>query len=131
MAYIEKRNGSYRIRVSNGFDPVTGKRRFKDFTWTPTVGMTECQIRDELNRQEVLFEEKCRRGYILDDKITLRQFAGRWRSDYAEVNLKKTTLAHYDYLLERILDALGHIKLCGITPAHINAFYATPHSSGL
>ncbi|MCH5195627.1 MAG: tyrosine-type recombinase/integrase [Oscillospiraceae bacterium] len=131
MAYIEKRNGSYRIRVSDGYDNVTCKRRFKEFTWTPPKGMSERQIKEELNRQAVLFEEKCRRGAILDDKITLKQFAKRWRSDYAEVSLKKTTLAHYDYLLERILDALGHIKLCGITPAHINAFYANLRECGM
>lgn len=131
MAYIEKREGCYRIRVSNGFDPVTGKRRFKNFNWTPLPGMSERQIEEEVKRQAVLFEEKCNRGMMLDDRVTLKEFATRWRSDYAEQNLKKTTLAHYDYLLERILDALGHLKLGSITPAHINAFYADLRECGV
>ncbi len=68
---------------------------------------------------------------VLDDRVTLKEFAARWRTDYAVPNLKKTTLAHYDYLLERILDALGHIKLSGITPAHINAFYSNLRECGI
>lgn len=131
MAYIEKRDGSYRIRVSDGFDSVTGKRRFKNFNWTPPPNMSERQISEEVKRQAVLFEEKCRRGMILDERITLKEFAARWRTDYAEPNLKKTTLAHYDYLLERILDALGHLKLGRITPSHINAFYANLRECGV
>lgn len=131
MAYIEKREGCYRIRVSNGFDPVTGKRRFKNFNWTPLPGMSERQIEEEVKRQAVLFEEKCSRGMVLDDRVTLKEFAARWHSDYAEKNLKKTTLAHYDYLLERILDALGHLKLGSITSAHINAFYANLRECGV
>lgn len=131
MAYIEKRDGSYRIRVSDGFDPVTGKRRFKNLSWTPPPDMSEKQIAEEVKRQTVLFEEKCRRGMILDERITLKEFAARWRTDYAEPNLKKTTLAHYDYLLERILDALGHLKLGRIKPSHINAFYANLRECGV
>jgi len=131
MAYIEKRDGYYRIRVSDGFDPVTGKRRFKNLNWTPPPNMSERQISEEVKRQAVLFEEKCRRGMVLDDRITLKEFAARWRTDYAVPNLKKTTLAHYDYLLERILDALGHLKLGSITPAHINAFYSNLRECGI
>lgn len=131
MAYIEKRKDCYRIRVSDGFDPVTGKRRFKNYSWTPPPNMSEKQAAEEVKRQAVLFEEKCKRGMILDERITLKDFAKRWRDDYAEPNLKKTTLAHYDYLLERILDALGHIKLGSITPAHINAFYANLRECGM
>lgn len=131
MAYIEKRDDCYRIRVSDGFDPVTGKRRFKNFNWTPPPNMSERQISEEVKRQAVLFEEKCRRGMVLDDHITLKEFAARWRTDYAVPNLKKTTLAHYDYLMERILDALGHLKLGGITPAHINAFYSNLRECGI
>ena len=131
MAYIEKRDGGYRIRVSDGFDPVTGKRRFKSFNWVPPPGMTEKQIAEEVKRQAVLFEEKCKRGMILDDHVTLKEFVERWRSDYAVPNLKKTTLAHYDYLLERILDALGHLKLGSITPPHINAFYSNLRECGI
>ncbi len=131
MAYIEKRENGYRIRVSDGFDPVTGKRRFKNFNWTPPPGMSERQIEEEVKRQAVLFEERCKRGMVLDDRVTLKEFAARWRSDYAVNNLKKTTLAHYDYLLERILDALGHLKLGSITPSHINAFYANLRECGM
>lgn len=131
MAYIEKRENGYRIRVSDGFDPVTGKRRFKNFNWTPSPGMSERQIEEEVKRQAVLFEERCKRGMVLDDRVTLKEFAARWRSDYAVNNLKKTTLAHYDYLLERILDALGHLKLGSITPSHINAFYTNLRECGM
>ena len=56
MANVQKRGDAYRIRVSNGHDPVTGTRLYHTMTWKPEPGMTERQIEHELERQKVLFE---------------------------------------------------------------------------
>lgn len=61
MANITKRNNSYFIRVSCGYD-VSGKQIFQSMTWTPEKGMTKKQIEKELERQAVLFEENCKKG---------------------------------------------------------------------
>lgn len=131
MANVQKRGDSYRIRVSNGHDPVTGTRLYHTMTWKPEPGMTEKQIAHELERQKVLFEEKCRRTMVMDECVKLEDFVERWRVDYALPNLKKTTVAQYDELLKRILAAMGHIRLCDITPFHLNAFYANLREDGI
>jgi hypothetical protein len=59
MANVTKRGNSYRIRVSCGYD-VKGKQVFQAKTWKPPENMTERQIKKELDRQIVLFEEECR-----------------------------------------------------------------------
>ena len=61
MATIQKRNNTYRIRVSCGYD-IHGKQIMHTRTWTPEPHMTERQIKKELERQAVLFEEECAGG---------------------------------------------------------------------
>ncbi|MBQ8301422.1 MAG: site-specific integrase, partial [Clostridia bacterium] len=82
MATIEQRNGSYRITVSCGYNSA-GKQIKKRMTWTPKPNMTRRQIEKELDRQAVLFEEKCQTGQFLDGNITLAEFSERWFNDYA------------------------------------------------
>ena len=59
MATATKRGNSYKITVSCGYD-LNGKQIRKHMTWTPEPGMTERQIAKELERQKVLFEERCK-----------------------------------------------------------------------
>lgn len=131
MANIQKRGNSYRIRVSDGFDPETGARKYRTKTWTPEPSMTENQIEKELRRQTVLFEDYCRKQTATGDGMSLDAFVKRWRSEYAVVQFKRTTLAYYDDILKRILPALGHLKLSEITPAHISKFYANLREQGI
>ena len=58
MANIKKRGNTYNISVSCGYTPQ-GKQIRKYMTWKPAPNMTEKQIKKELERQKVLFEEKC------------------------------------------------------------------------
>lgn len=92
MANVQKRENSYRIRVSDGFDPATGARKYRTKTWTPEPGMTENQIEKELQRQTVLFEEYCRKQTAKGDSMSFDAFVKRWRSEYAVVQFKRTTL---------------------------------------
>lgn len=57
MATIKQRGDSYKITVSCGYD-LNGKQIRRHLTWTPEPGMTARQIKKELDRQAVLFEEK-------------------------------------------------------------------------
>ena len=61
MATIQKQGRGYKITVSQGRD-YTGKKIRKYMTWVPEPGMTERQIKKELERQAVLFEEKVSSG---------------------------------------------------------------------
>ena len=62
MATIKKRGDSYSIRVSCGYNSK-GKQMIQFMTWKPEDGMTTKQIEKEVNRQAVMFEEACNKGY--------------------------------------------------------------------
>lgn len=130
MATITKRGGTYKITVSCGYD-LEGKQIRRHTTWKPAPGMTEWQIKKELDRQAVLFEEKCRSGQVLDGNIKFADFSERWFMDYAEKQLKPRTLATYKALLPRILTAIGHIRLDKLRPNHLTAFYTNLEESGV
>lgn len=130
MATIRKRNNSYQIRVSAGYD-VNGKQIIKTKTWTPSPGMTERQIEKELNTQAVLFEQQVQTGQFLDGTITLAEFIERWFEEYAEKQLKTKTLKAYKDLMPRIIQALGHIKLSRLQPHHLMEFYNNLTESGI
>ena len=122
MATIQKRGDTYRITVSCGYD-LNGKQIRRTMTWAPEQGMTARQIKKELDRQAVLFEEKCRTGQVLDGNIKFADFAEKWFADYAEKQLKPTTVARYRLLMPRINAAIGHIRLDKLQPHHLMEFY--------
>lgn len=130
MATIRKRGDTYQIRAYCGND-VTGKHIEKSMTWKPPQGMTKKQIEKELNRQAVMFEEKCLTGQFLDGNITFADFTERWFKDYAEKQLKAKTIHTYRELLPRIIAAMGHIRLCKLQPHHLMEFYNNLSEKGM
>ncbi|MDD4564647.1 MAG: tyrosine-type recombinase/integrase [Eubacteriales bacterium] len=121
MATITKRGETYRIRVSCGYD-ISGKQIMRSTTWDPDPGMSAKQIEKELQRQAVLFEERCRSGQFLDGSIKFAEFAEKWIHDHAEKQLKAKTIARYKKLLIRINQGIGHIRLDKLQPHHIIDF---------
>lgn len=130
MATVRKRGNTYQIRVSCGYDSG-GKQIEKSMTWTPPLNMTKRQIEKELERQMILFEEKCRAGQFLDGNITFSEFAERWFKDYAENQLKSRTVTRYKELMQRIIPAIGHIRLCRLQPHHLMEFYNNLGEDGI
>ncbi len=124
MANIEKRGASYRITVSNGYD-TSGKKLREKATFTPDPTMTPKQQQKALDKFVFEFEEKVKNGnYLKGEKITLKDFTGKWIKEYAEQQLEKTTLTHYNEVLNhKILPALGHIKLSKLQPLHLQSLY--------
>ena len=122
MANITKRGESYLIRCACGYDS-NGKKILKNMTWKPDEGMTARQIEKELNRQAVQFEEKCRKGVVLDSRMTFEKYVNEVWIKRAESSLRPTTFARYKGFLPRIIPALGHLKMETIQPFHLYAFY--------
>lgn len=122
MATVKKQGSGYKITVSMGYD-VRGKQIRQHMTWTPPPGMTARQLEKELKRQEVLFEEACKSRQIFGGGIKMVDFAELWFRDYAEKQLKPRTVANYRFLLKRVNDGLGHIRLDRIQPRQILSFY--------
>jgi hypothetical protein len=94
MAIVVKRGDTYKITVSCGYD-LNGDQIRKHITWAPAPGMTAKQEAKELERQKVLFEEKCRSGQVLDGGIKFADFAELWFTDYADKQLKPKMVVRY------------------------------------
>lgn len=122
MPTIQKRNDTYRITVSNGYD-AKGKQLRKTMTWKPAPGMTQKQIEKELDRQAVLFEEKVKSGQYMDGNIKFQDFAERWFEDYGKEHLRIRTYGEYVRMKERTYKAIGHIRIDKIQPQHLLDFY--------
>lgn len=130
MATIQKRGNSYKIVVSCGYD-LNYKQIRRSMTWTPALGMTERQIKKELDRQAVLFEERCRTGQVLDGNIKFADFAEKWFTDYAEKQLRPRTVQRYRDMMQRINAAIGHIRVDRLQPHHLMQFYSNLEESGV
>ena len=120
MASIRKKRNSYEIRVSCGYD-LNGKQKFQQMTWKPEEGMTPKQIEKEVNRQAVLFEEKCLKGQVTAN-VKFEEFAEQWFQEYAKLNLRNTSYEKMKQLPPRVYPAIGHLRLDKITGRHIQQF---------
>ena len=134
MATIKKREGktgtSYLIRSSCGYD-VSGRQVMRSMTWRPKPGMTAKQIEKELNRQAVLFDEKCTAQGVGGGNVKFETFARQWFQEYAEPNLRARTVDRLHQQEERTYQALGHIRLDKLTARQIQSFINTLGGDGL
>lgn len=130
MASITKQGKGYKITVSQGFD-YNGKRMRQYMTWTPEPGMSERQIKKEVERQAVLFEEKVMSGASANANIRFVDFADKYMREYAQLHLKPKTISTYTDNLKRINQAIGHIKLSELRTGHINSFYLNLQETGI
>lgn len=122
MANITKRNDSYLIRVSCGYN-ANGKQIVHSMTWKPDKKYTPKQLEKELQRQAALFEEECRNGKIGNNRnIKLAEFCQMYLEIKKDI-LAPRTYEYYEKLVNTlIIPALGHIKLSELKPAHVQQF---------
>ena len=122
MPTIRKRNNSYEIVVSCGYD-INGKQICRRMTYKPEPNMTARQIEKEVQRQAVLFEEQCQNGTApTDGKIKLADFVPIYLEN-AKHRLSPVVYEKYSRMLEIcIIPMLGHLKLKDIKPIHIQRF---------
>ena len=133
MAFYEKISEyTYRLTVCQGYDSK-GKKLRKRKTIKLDKTLTPKQAEKELNQQMVMFENEVLNGVYLDgEKITFAEFTQKWLEDYAKVNLTATTLVAYNQKLDdRILPALGHIKIGKLQPMHLLEFYQNLHETDI
>lgn len=124
MASIRKRSGSYQITVSLGYD-IHGKKLTETTTFVPDPTLTPKQREKAAAAFAYEFEAKIKSGYAMDGrKITLKDFSERWIAEYAKINLQPGTVKKYtEELNDKILPALGHLKLSSIKPHTLISFY--------
>ena len=86
--------------------------------------MTARQMEKAVQKAAADFEREIEQGFVIDNKQTVSEYA-RYVIDLKErTGLKHRTIDSYRRLLPRIDQAIGHIKLSDLRPAHLNAFYA-------
>ena len=120
MATIRKRGTTYQIRVSCGYDSK-GNQVIQTMSWTPGPNMTARQAEKEVQRQAILFEDKCLKGQVTAN-IKFEDFAEQWFEEYAKLNLRNTSYEKMKQLPSRVYPAIGHIRIDKITGRHIQQF---------
>ena len=123
MASVLKRNKSFHIMVSLGYD-LQGKQIRKTMNWRPPDNMSPSKVKKELEKKKVEFEQAVLYGRILDGNINFKDFSERWLRDYGETQLAPKTYDRYTRMLDdRIIPSIGHIKLKNIKPHHLMELY--------
>ena len=82
---------------------------------------TERQIQKELNRQAVMFEEACNRGFRAS-AIKFQELAEEWFENYAKNSLRSTTYERMLQLTHRIYPAIGHLRIDKINARQLQGF---------
>ena len=120
MATIRKRGNTYQIRVSCGYDSK-GNQVIQTTSWKPEPNMTARQAEKEVQRQAMLFEDKCLKGQVTAN-VKFEDFAEQWFEEYAKLNLRNTSYEKMKQLPSRVYPAIGHLRIDKITGRHIQQF---------
>ena len=120
MANIRKRGNTYQIRVSCGYK-LNGEQVVQTMSWKPPEGMTPKQAEKEVQKQAILFEEKCLRGQVTAN-VKFEEFAEQWFEEYARLNLRKSSFERMRQVTQRVYPAFGHLRLDRITGRQIQQF---------
>ena len=114
---------SYTIRVYRGYDRKGNRLKPYTANWKPDRPMSEKQMKKEVQKFAVLFEQECENGQVSTNRnIKIADFCDIYR------DIKKDTLAprsyeYYVYVIESlIIPLLGHIKVSELRAAHVQKF---------
>lgn len=123
MASIRKRGNSYQITVSNGYD-INGTKITETETWTPEPGMKKREIEVALNGFVADFERQVKSGKnVRGARLALKDLAKYYLKDMAPPVLARTTYKDYsDRVYNRILPAMGHMKIGNIRAKDVNDY---------
>lgn len=130
MANIIKRNGTYRITVSLGYDQNNKQKRIST-TYKPDASKSK-RVQDREARQFAdEFEAKVKSGQISNgENLTLAEFVPKWLKEYGEQELEETTLQDYQAVLRRILPSLGRYKMSELNPLIVKEFLNSQKMDG-
>ena len=134
MANIKRIDGktgvSFQITVTQGRD-INGRQVRHYKTWKPEGRMTERQMQKAVERAAADFEREIEQGYQTDNRQTFSEYARYVIGLKRTAGAKEKTLNHYEYLLSRCDQAIGHLRLCDIRPQHLNLFYQNLQEEGI
>ena len=114
---IRKRSdGRWEGRYTAAYDPDTGKRITKN-----VLGKTQAEVKEKLKAaQEATKDLDVKRS----DEYTVGSWALTWFELYSKPNIRPSTAEYYKrFINDRIIPALGDIKLNKLTARDIQKFY--------
>ena len=138
---------AYRIRVSAGYDD-NYTQIMKSMTYKPKPGMSQRQIKAEVNRQAVLFEEKVRQEQAekkkrielgLEDDFSLsakrvkfKPLAEEWIELMETTHeMKPATIIRIKTMRERTYKAIGEVYVDVLNYRHIQKFITSLAQDGV
>lgn len=134
MASIQKIEGktgaSYKITVTLGED-YQGKKIRHYKTWKPDRPMTAKQAEKEAKRVAYEFERSIEQGFQADNRQTFAEYARYVIQLQEQKGVALSTLDNYEFAMERIVPAFGHMKLRDIKPQTLNNFYRSLMQPGV
>lgn len=130
-AYEKLSDTTYRLTVSCGYN--TKGRQIRKRKTIDLSDIPEKKREEEVMRQWYVFKTEVESGTFIDaSKITFAEFIDRWLKDYARVQLEPKSLYGYEVMIyQRIIPALGHIKLDKLQPTHLMEFYNNLTETGI
>jgi integrase len=114
---------SYRLKWDLDVDPKTGKRVTKYRTVKGTKRDAEAELARILGAIQM-------GAYVDPTNITVSTFLIKWRDDVVATSVSRKTLERYGDHIDRIIAALGSVRLAKLTPLAIQSFYTELRSSG-
>ena len=127
----EKKNGEvvYRITISLGTDPRTGKWQPKVITFKPDQKSTPKQQEKEAQRFAMEWEDKLKNGESYEgEEMTFAEYAEKWLA-YMKSEVAYSTYRNYSYIVEqKIVPFFARYKVARIKTPLVEAFYKTLQS---
>jgi integrase len=119
-------SGSWRVTVSLGKDPTTGKY----VRSRQTVDGTK---KDAERKRTEMLRALDTGTYVEPTKLTLGAFLERWLRDYVGANIQKPKSREFYSSITRVhlIPALGSVALARLTPARVQEYYRDKLESGL
>lgn len=115
---IRQKSGSWRITVSLGKNPKTGKYEKYQETFRGSKRDADRRLAELIALAE--------KGYTINpEKITFGEFLDKWLQDYGRTNLARRTMEGYESIIKHHLKPhLGHIQIAKLQPSHLRDFYS-------
>lgn len=132
MATVEKRGDSWRLVAYLGYD-ADGKQIKKTQT-IPVTGTSKAAAKRLASAFEAdLLKKSKRKNRTNDRNLTFKEFIDYWKKEYAlqDDTYSPTTIKRNEILLQRIVPALGHIKLRDLDAGHLMEFYNNLREDGM
>lgn len=115
---IKRSENSYRISVSLGKDPTTGK--YRQYFETVPGGRRIAE-----KRLGQLLHQLDTGSFVKPAVTTIKDFLEQWLRDYAKVNLSPKGYERYESIVRvHLMPSLGNIPLTRLRPEHIQKHYS-------